>query len=50
MDYLPKVNTQSEFLQFGGCCQIQPMTFIAKAECLGNPEKIQYNLSRKKQS
>lgn len=33
----PKVCTEGEFLQFGGCSQVQSVALVAKAEGLGNP-------------
>ena len=36
----PKVCTECELLQFGGCRQVQSVTFIAKTECLGDPAEL----------
>lgn len=38
MFVLPKVCTECEFLQLGGCSQVQSVALIAKTERLRDPE------------
>lgn len=36
---IPKVGAECEFLQFGGCRQVEAVSFIAETERLRDPEK-----------